>query len=98
MSGIFIPNMEMPTSCADCKLRMVIGCCGNLPHNTRMPNCPLDPATDVEPVRHGRWLIKTIRGDKRTVCSECLIETGTCYEENYCPNCGAKMDKDGDGE
>ena len=49
------------------------------------------PAADVVPVRHGRWLIKTIRGDKRTVCSECLLETGTCYEENYCPNCGADM-------
>lgn len=49
-------------------------------------------AADVAPVRRGRWLIKTVRGDKRTVCSECLIETGTCYEENYCPNCGAKME------
>ena len=52
------------------------------------------PFADVAPVRHGRWLIKTVRGDKRTVCSECLSETGTCYEENYCPNCGAKMDKE----
>lgn len=52
------------------------------------------PAADVVPVRHGRWLIKTVRGDKRTVCSECLIETGTCYEDNYCPNCGARMDGD----
>ena len=50
------------------------------------------PAADVVPVRHGKWLIKIIRGDKRSVCSECLLETGTCYEENYCPNCGAKMD------
>lgn len=49
------------------------------------------PSADVRPVRHGRWLIKTIRGDKRTVCSECLLETGTCYEENFCPNCGADM-------
>lgn len=56
------------------------------------------PAADVRPVRHGRWLIKTIRGDKRTVCSECLLETGTCYEENYCPNCGSRMDLDGDTE
>ena len=34
-------NMEMPTSCADCKVRLAVRCCGNLPHNTRMPNCPL---------------------------------------------------------
>lgn len=50
------------------------------------------PAADVVEVRHGRWLIKTIRGDKRTVCSECLSETGTCYEDNFCPHCGAVMD------
>ena len=55
-----------------------------------------DELRKERPVRHGRWIIKTIRGEKRTVCSECLSETGTCYEENYCPNCGAKMDKDGD--
>ena len=54
------------------------------------------PSADVVPVRHGRWLIKTIRGDKRTVCSECLLETGTCYEENYCPNCGARMERSGE--
>lgn len=39
--GIYIPNMEMPKSCGDCRLRMAVGCCGNLPHNTRMPNCHL---------------------------------------------------------
>lgn len=39
--SILIKGMEMPTSCADCKLRMAVGCCGNLPHNIRMPNCPL---------------------------------------------------------
>lgn len=41
--SILIKGMELPTSCSDCKLRMAVGCCGNLPHNTRMPNCPLFP-------------------------------------------------------
>lgn len=39
--SILIKGMEMPTSCSDCKIRLSVGCCGNLPQNTRMPNCPL---------------------------------------------------------
>jgi len=50
MAGIYIP-MELPMSCYDCKFRMGVGCCGNLPHNTRMPNCPL-----VHVPEHGRLI------------------------------------------
>ena len=52
------------------------------------------PAADVEPVRHGRWIIR--RGQDwpewaiRIVCSECGLVTGE--KSKYCPNCGAKMD------
>ena len=50
------------------------------------------PATDVAPVRHGRWLYHTlIDGHIYSECSEChklrIID-------NFCPNCGAKMDKE----
>lgn len=62
-------------------------------------------AEDVVPVRHGTW------DDKKVAfyfkCSEC----GCCVRSfagdafldyaqtwNYCPNCGALMDKDGDGD
>lgn len=41
--SILIKGMEVPTSCSNCKLRMAVGCCGNLPYNTRMPICPLVP-------------------------------------------------------
>ena len=63
MSGIYIPGIEMPTSCSECKIRTVVGCCGNLPHNTRMPGCPIIPVPD-----HGRLgdldeLEKTFRED-----------------------------------
>ena len=57
------------------------------------------PAADVVEVRHGEWLDAqyTYFGAKRYECSQCrddefwekrYIE----IKENYCPNCGAKMD------
>lgn len=60
------------------------------------------PAADVVPVRHGRWNDKVVAFYRK--CSEC----GCCVEwnkkpflfgdgeYNYCPNCGARMDGDGD--
>ena len=62
----------------------------------------INTAADVSPVRHGRW-------EKQSglySCSECgrtcpydvqadVIEYWTC---NYCPNCGAKMDKPNEPE
>lgn len=58
-------------------------------------NCP--------PVVHGRWercfedWRKQIEGDK---CSACGFEHyGTSVAHyHYCPNCGAKMDMEADGE
>ena len=49
--SILIRDMEMPTNCFDCKFRFVTGCCGCLPHNTRLPNCPLQ---ELPP--HGRLI------------------------------------------
>ena len=62
------------------------------------------PAADVTPVVHGRWIgidssfwkpthssdIPVFRKTYR--CSECRRRTAIA--ENYCPNCGAKMDKE----
>nr|DAH26599.1 MAG TPA: PROTEIN/RNA Complex, archaeal, ribosomal, 50S, protein.0A [Caudoviricetes sp.] len=43
------------------------------------------PAADVAPVVHGRW----IKGSSNPYCSECFVE---CRDETpFCPNCGAKM-------
>ena len=54
------------------------------------------PIEDVAKVVHGRWVLKKtmIRSPfaKNAYCSECLEETS--YAHNYCPNCGAKMDKE----
>lgn len=62
------------------------------------------PAADVAPVAHGWWIgvdssywkpthstdIPVFRKTYR--CSECGRRTAIA--ENYCPNCGAKMDKE----
>ena len=55
--SILIRGMEMPTSCADCRVRLAVGCCGNLPHNTRMPNCPLVPVPPHGDLIGREWLI-----------------------------------------
>ena len=61
------------------------------------------PAADVAEVRHGRWIPSDMGGgepDEAYICSECgepwtLID-GNPAENNmrYCPNCGARMDKE----
>ena len=57
------------------------------------------PAADVAPVRHGRW-VTPVPGDGENYCSACKAEQPWFYgygylDSDYCPNCGAKMDKEG---
>lgn len=48
------------------------------------------PAVDVAQARHSRWLYHTlIDGHIHAECSECHKVR---IIDNYCPNCGAKMD------
>lgn len=55
------------------------------------------PAADVQPVRHGRWLlIEYPYGQKTYICSECKNDDWwngryAYGDEHYCPNCGANM-------
>lgn len=61
-----------------------------------------DHAPTVDPAKHGRWIEHhepfTWMGHTTWTCSECGYECG--YEKEigfrtpYCPNCGAKMDKE----
>lgn len=48
------------------------------------------PVIEAEPIRHGRWEFIGGYGYQYR-CSECI----TCAERKtqFCPNCGAKMDK-----
>ena len=44
------------------------------------------PTIDAVPVRHGKWM--------GTVCSACGESTSNYYDCDYCPHCGARMDKE----
>jgi len=58
------------------------------------------PTIDAEPVRHGKWIWKGEDGDSRWMCSECKCKeyVPTCNGVpdiwQYCPSCGARMDKE----
>ena len=53
------------------------------------------PPADVATVRHGRWIAPH---DGFCTCSICKCPAYVVWSAtNYCPNCGAKMDGDGNG-
>lgn len=58
------------------------------------------PAADVEPVRHGEWIIIEDEYCGYAKCSVCGDEftswEGDCAITRYCPSCGAKMDLEGE--
>ena len=60
------------------------------------------PAADVAPVVHGRWILlgknehdyETSVEEKCSLCGRYVYRYDTELQDNYCPNCGAKMDKE----
>ena len=50
------------------------------------------PTADVTEVRHGRWLCVDTDTEQFFLCNRCKKKE--YWESNYCPNCGAKMDKE----
>lgn len=71
--------------------------------NAAIEEIKMIPAADVVPVVRGKWVWDDGE-DMHYYCSCCHHNAYGCTceiidgEYNYCPNCGAKMDKDGDGE
>ena len=52
-------------------------------------------SADVAPVRHGHWVsINEYPYEKCSICGE-THDTVRCLD-NYCPNCGARMDGESD--
>ena len=59
-----------------------------------LANCP---TVDVVGVVHGRWDVEVgMNYNKERICPVCNKHIESNYW-NYCPNCGAKMDGDGNG-
>ena len=60
------------------------------------------PAADVAQVVHGRWILlgknehdyETSVEEKCSLCGRYVYRYDTELQDNYCPNCGAKMDKE----
>lgn len=53
------------------------------------------PAADVAPVAHGEWIVCGDGTDVPFMCSHCGKTVAASHKrmyDNYCPNCGAKMD------
>ena len=59
------------------------------------------PTVDAEPVRNGSWEIVTVSTsnpyeseieEKCSLCGRFVQRYGTQPQDNYCPNCGARMD------
>ena len=65
--------------------------------NAVLDSIDSQPTVDAVEVVHGRWIQdKQSKFEHRYNCSACnyrLIDEHC----NYCPNCGAKMDGDGNG-
>ena len=70
--------------------------------SVRLPGIALEelaqlPTEDVQPVRHGRWEMNNDGIMIWWECSECHHNAWYDRDDlyNYCPDCGAKMDKEG---
>ena len=50
------------------------------------------PAADVVEVKHGKWKVRTVRGEAELYCSVCGNSPNVIYAYEFCPFCGAKMD------
>lgn len=78
--------------------------CGTGYQTTAMMAVRRIPAADVAPVVHGRWITWEDAGNfppspERYECSVChdaaqRLCNGDDLLSFYCPNCGAKMDKE----
>ena len=59
------------------------------------------PHADVAPVIHAHWINHfddLYPVESTAECSNCHEEQMTLLDNNYCPNCGAKMDEEVDND
>ena len=86
-------------ACSGCTRRIGKDGCGyEEPCERLIAEFVCAPAADVVEVRRGKW-VEADDGDG-VVCSVCGEDFCTIIHETdrfkYCPNCGCRMDKDGE--
>ena len=75
---------------------------GEAEHIIKMFLIEAAPAADVARVVHGRWILlgknehdyETSVEEKCSLCGRYVYRYDTELQDNYCPNCGARMDKE----
>ena len=82
--------------CAECDSYHGVRCRGCWVDDT-LDYIDSEPAADVAPVRHGRWIdaypdIEPNPMFMYGICSECGFEQGISKYLKYCPDCGCRMD------
>ena len=93
MDGIMLDIDEQPT--IDAVPATIEGALGYLHKVGWMQEHDRIMTEDVAPVRHGHWVsINEYPYEKCSICGE-THDTVRCLD-NYCPNCGAKMDEEVD--
>lgn len=81
--------------CAECDSYHGVRCRACLVDDT-LDYIDSEPAADVAPVRHGRWV--SVPHKLARVCSVCNRDEPYKFADidtdvyDYCPNCGARMD------
>lgn len=83
--------------CETCRYNRTDGCNTYCDHGeSYYPSLAKFPKEDVAEVKHGEWkhTVEFGRIAKHHYwnCSLCGADSSDCGRENYCPNCGAKMD------
>lgn len=88
--------------CKGCNLKRLETMLGNGKFDCLMnENRAIDTSADVEPVKHGKWVLGNVEpgyftpgGNRPWICSDCGWPASYMLgkpNERYCPNCGAKM-------
>lgn len=54
------------------------------------------PTADVAEVKHGKWIMhidNLFPAESTMECDQCHEHQPVIIDDNFCPNCGAKMEK-----
>jgi hypothetical protein len=100
MAKMIDVNAFIEEHCKDCPYRLEDSCTDDDPICSTIIDLKDFPTVDAVEVVHGRWVRKTTDFVYFYACSECgepvlRSQWGNDFFSNYCPNCGAKMDGDG---